>query len=454
MDITLIILLAYFVLMIFIAWYSSRKESLEVYFLNKKKTSLWLMVFSNVATIVGAGATVAIVSEVYNSGISYGLALPISFIFGMIILGITAKQIKLMGDKYEAYSIVDFFYKRYGVQNKVLVGAIQLFLLVIWIAIQTMAIALLANALIGINYNLAIILAVGTTVLYTTVGGLRADIITDFIQFWIILIAFIVMAVFGYLDIGGLNSLISQLPEGHLNPFAFGGISWFVGAVILSGFLYLGNATHWQRIFSAKDEKIARKSFFLSIPFIIILSLIVLFFGLLASVKLSGINQDSAFYLLMYKLLPPWMVGIGLASILAVIMSSLDSLVVGGSTIVYRAVFKKNRFEAKKEVFYARLITALFGIFGGFIAFIFPSIVTLSLFVTYLALIFVPAIFAGLYSEKISPNASFYSILIPFLLLIILFPIVGNNVFIITTLSAVLIILFYDRVFRGKQIRR
>jgi len=52
--------------MLFVAWYFSRKGSLEVYYLNQRKTSLWLMTFSNVATIVGAGATVAIVSEVYK----------------------------------------------------------------------------------------------------------------------------------------------------------------------------------------------------------------------------------------------------------------------------------------------------------------------------------------------------------------------------------------------------
>ena len=99
----------------------------------------------------------------------------------------------------------------------------------------------------------------------------------------------------------------------------------------------------------------------------------------------------------------------------------------------------------------AILILMYFVILGGFIAFIVPNIITLSLFVTYLTLIFVPAIFAGLYSERITGKASFYSILIPIILLIVLFPIVGKNTFLITTLSAVLIILFYDKIFKRKQ---
>ncbi len=66
MNSTLIILLVYFILMLGIAWYFSRKESFESYFINKRKTSLWLMTFSTISTIIGASATISVVSEVYN----------------------------------------------------------------------------------------------------------------------------------------------------------------------------------------------------------------------------------------------------------------------------------------------------------------------------------------------------------------------------------------------------
>jgi len=108
-------------------------------------------------------------------------------------------------------------------------------------------------------------------------------------------------------------------------------------------------------------------------------------------------------------------------------MSSIDSLLIGGSTIVYRELSNKRKFSSKKELFYARLITTLFGILGFLVAFMIPNIVTLTLFVTYLAIIFVPPIFAGLYSKKISANASFYSLLIPFLILVTLFTVIGKT---------------------------
>ncbi len=450
MNITLFVLLLYLLIVFGIAWFFSRRESIEDYFLNKRKTSLWLMTFSSIATIIGAGATVAIVSEVYNSGISYGLALPISFVVGMIILGIMAKKVKVIGDKYGAHTIVDFFHKRFDGKNKNLTAILQVFLLIVWVGIQAIAIASLATVLVGVDYQVALFFAALITILYTAIGGLKIDIITDFIQFWIIFGVFFIMTIIGYGHVGGFDNLLSSLPEGHLDPFAFGGISWFIGVILLSGFLYLGNTSHWQRILSAKNQNVARKSFFLAIPFVLLFGFFILFLGLVASVLLEGINQNVAIFSLMENILPPILLGMGFAALLAVMMSSIDSFLVGGSTIIYRAIFKKNQYGRKRELLLARLITALFGFLGFFVAFMVPNIITLSLIVTYLALIFVPPIIAGIYSKKFSANASFISIIVPTIVLFILYPIVREQTFVITTPLGILIVLFYDKIFRRK----
>ncbi|KKR23815.1 MAG: sodium/ solute symporter [Candidatus Yanofskybacteria bacterium GW2011_GWD2_39_48] len=452
MSTTILVLVIYLVIMFFVAWYFSRKESVEAYFVNKRKTNVWLMTFSTVATVVGAGATVAIVSEVYNTGISYGIALPISFIVGMFILGLAAKKIKTIGDEYGARTIVDFFEKRFDKKNRNLTGILQLFLLTIWIGVQAIAISSLASVLIGIDYNVAIFVAAAITILYTAIGGLKVDIITDFIQFWIIAIVFIVMAIVGYQHVGSFGNLFSQLPVGHLDVFAFGGVSWFVGVLLVSGFLYLGNTIHWQRIFSAENEMTAKKSFFWAIPITAFLGFIVLFLGLISVVLLPQVQKETAIFALMNNILPPWLVGAGFAAILAVIMSSIDSLLVGGSAIIHKALFKDRSIEAKKELFYARVLTGVFGIFGFVLAFLIPNIVTLSLIVTYLALIFVPPIYAALYSKKVSANASFYSILIPSIVLFAMFPFLKENTFVVTVLLGVLIITLYDKVFKNKVV--
>jgi len=451
MNLTLIVIIVYLAVIFAVAWYFSRKESLGGYFLNNKKTSLWLLTLSNVATVVGAGATVAVVAEVYDTGISYGIILPVSFVIGMIVMGLIAKTIRKFGEEHETYTIADFFHKRFGMKNKILAEIIQVSLLVIWIGVQAIAIASLASVLTGTDYKVALFLTAAITILYTSIGGLKIDIITDFIQFWIIIAVFAIMAFLAYNQVGGVNSLLTRLPSGHLYIFNFGGVVWAIGAILLSGFIYMGNASHWQRILSAKNKDIARKSFFLSIPFILVIALITLFLGLVSAISLPSIDKNQAIFSLMVGILPAGLVGLGFAAILAVIMSSIDSLLVGGSTIIYRALFRKHQFKHKKEILYARLITALFGVSGFFLAFMVPNIITLSLVVSYLALIFAPPIFAGLYSKKISSDATFYSILIPTIALFSLYPILAANTFIVSTPLGIFILLFYDKIFKKKD---
>jgi hypothetical protein len=80
-----------------------------------------------------------------------------------------------------------------------------------------------------------------------------------------------------------------------------------------------------------------------------------------------------------------------------------------------------------------------------------PNMITLSLIVTYLALIFVPPIIAGINSKSTTSNASFYSILIPTILLFILYPFLKENTFIITSPLGILMIIFYDKMFKSQK---
>jgi hypothetical protein len=100
---------------------------------------------------------------------------------------------------------------------------------------------------------------------------------------------------------------------------------------------------------------------------------------------------------------------------------------------------------------YARLLTIGFGAVCMLIAVCIPDIITLSLLCSYLALVFVSAVIAGFYAPKVSANASFYSILIPTIVLFSLYFVVGKNTFLISTILSILIIIFYDKIFKEKN---
>lgn len=448
MSPTYIVIIIYFVLILWVAWFFSRKESIQDYFINSRSSSLWLLVFSNVATLVWAGAVVTTVSEVYSTWISFWITNLASMVFGAILMAVFAPKIFKYWKEHWIYNVVDFFWKRFGKKSQILSLILQLLLLLIWTTLQIVAIWYLVSALTGISYLLALIVAMLFTTIYTSMWWLKIDIITDFIQFWIILIVLILMAVFGFNEIGSFSSLWAQLPSANLNVFSFWGVGFFVWTILFGALIYLPNSAHWQRILSAKSLSVAKNSYYLSFPFILLMMLIVIFLWLLATIFLWDVPKDTAVFELMRHLFSnEWLLWLWFACVLAVIMSSVDSLLVAGSTIIYW-LFGNRESNDKKKIRSARFMTLWFGLICLLLAILVPDMVTLGLFIAYLALIFVPAIIAWLYWSKTSGNASFYSILIPTIVLAVWYIPIGKNIFVLTTILAILIILFYDKIFQ------
>lgn len=170
---------------------------------------------------MGAGAAVTAVAEVYDTGISFGLSGTASMVLGAILMAIFAPKIFAFGKKFGIYSIVDFFEKRFGKRAQILALILQLILLIVWTSVQIAAIGYLVNVITGLSYFSSLFIAMGFTTLYSTVGGLKIDIITDFLQFWVILIVFILMGIFGYMEIGSLSNLLTHLQASHFDVFAF-----------------------------------------------------------------------------------------------------------------------------------------------------------------------------------------------------------------------------------------
>lgn len=450
-----VVIAIYFIVTFLVARYFSKKESLQDYFLNNKSSSLWLLIFSNVATIIWAWLIITVISATYSSWISFGITTMFSLLCGAIMIWLLAKKIVNFWNKHNIYSIVDFFEKRFDRKNQILVFILQLLLLIIRTTIQIIWITYLINILTDIDYHLALFISAWITILYTAIGGLKIDIITDFIQFWIITIVFIIMTIVGYQQIWWLHNLIAILPAEMLNPLNFWGIWFLIGIILFWGLIYIPNTSHRQRILSAKNEKIARKSFFRSIPFLLIIIVMIIFLWLIASVTLTGINPDTAIFKLIYKLLSnEWLIWLWFSCVLAVIMSSLDSLLIAGSTIIYKWWSTNRFFQRRNQLIKAKLLTWGFGILCLIIATFIPDIITLSLLCSYLTLIFVPAIIAWFYFPRVSSNASFYSILIPTIILLSTYFIIWKNTFLISTATAIVIIVFYDKFFkkRDKQI--
>lgn len=430
----------YFVLLLVIAFFIGKKESVKDYYINNKKTGLWSLVFSHVATFMGSAATLVVVAQAYSGGISYGLGLMLSFIFGFLVWAFLSYHIKNYCDRNNIFLISDFIGERFGKKSRVITEIIQVFVLVIAISAQSIAMGYLTSQLLGVSFLIGLVISGAITLVYTFVGGLKMDIISDTIQSVIFIFLFVVMAIITFFRVD--FSMLSSLPSSYYNPIAFGGMGWFLGLAFFGGFFLLGLNHHWLRVVSAKDAKTARKSFLIAIFFVVLVFAAMILFGLASKTFIDSPDANKVFFIYMSEILPSWLMGLGYVALLSILMSSIDSFILGGSSIITK------RFSERSSVMLARYITFLFGLIGFLVAYYWTNIISIAYLAICLSIIFAPVILAGLFTKYVSSKAVFIAISITSLITILLYPMLLQKTFIYSFIISSLITFGFDPLFR------
>lgn len=245
----------------------------------------------------------------------------------MVPLGTRIREIMPSG-----YTLTDFVHARYGVVVYAFVLIIMLFYLFISLSAGLTGIAQMVAIVAPVPLWLTASIVMFTTLLYTLYGGLRATILTDKLQLFIIMPFIALVLLLGWQATGGFSPVFEALSKTAptlMDPFDAQGIEtgiMFFLAVALTGVFYQGT---WQRIFSAKDNKALTNGFIysgvLSFPIIVLLGL----FGL-AFVGLSIPGDASiALFSVILNDAPTWLL-VGLIFFgLALISSSADSTISG-----------------------------------------------------------------------------------------------------------------------------
>jgi len=448
LDITIIVI--YLTAMLGLGFYLGRKESLEGFFVNNRRTKLFLLIFTALSTSMGAGSVIGVVSASYNSGISYAVTFGLISIVAWLFVAWLAPRIKEWGDNLGAYTFGDFFAARYSDATRRVASVVTLTSYFTITAVQFVAFATLAKVVGGISFEVALIISAIITILYTVLAGIKGDFYTDALQFFVMLPVFIFLFIIGFSQIG-VDNLFTNIPPDYFNLFNYAGPSFFFAALILGFPLLLVSMEVWQRIFAAVDAKTARRAFifsgFLKVSFIFA----AMIFGFMAFQVVPGAEKDSALFELMKELLPSGLLGFGFASVLAIIMSTIDSmLMVGSATLTKDYYLVKNpQADEKKVLFVGRLSVLLFGIGAFAVALLFQDIVRLAVTSVQILGVFAPALIGGLLWERSTAPAAFWSILIGFITTLVILPFLPDTSFIPAIVLS--IIIFITLSLRGKR---
>ncbi|MEO0645503.1 MAG: Na+/proline symporter [Cyanobacteria bacterium J06650_10] len=246
-----------------------------------------------------------------------------------------------------------------------LVVAVMLLYMFVYLGLELAAISQVLRQTFSFPVFESSIIVIGLVSLYTAIGGLKATIQTDIVQFMVILPLLVICFIVVVVGLGGWSEATEQVinrePE-LLNWNNIAGLRFGVSVVMAIATAELLNQANWQRVFACKDEQTVRRAFAGSALIIFPLLLVAGWLGIMAAGRgLSG--TDALFDLLNVISLPAWMPAAVALLALALVMSSMDSLINGITSVLTGEALRlsasiSNRERAESQaMIVARMLT-------------------------------------------------------------------------------------------------
>lgn len=389
------IIAAFFVISLLIGLFTAKTagSSAKEFFLSGRNMPWWLLGVSMVATTFSADTPNLVTDIVRKNGVAGNWAWWAFLLTGMLTVFVYAK----LWRRSEVTTDLEFYELRYSGKGAAFLRAFRAIYLGVFFNVVIMATVSLAaikigGVMLGLSPIQTLLIASIVTVIYSSLGGLKGVLLTDFFQFFIAMIGSFGAAYFilDLPEIGSLSNLLAHenvadklnfLPEFadpniyvplFIMPIA---IQWW--ATWYPGAEPGGGGYIAQRMLSAKDEKNAiGATLFFNIahyamrpwPWILIaLSSLVIFPNIsdlqaaFPEIPVDKLGDDLA-YSAMLTYLPTGLIGIVLASLIAAVMSTLSTHLNWGSSYIvndFYLRFMKPEATDKELVAVGRISTVL-----------------------------------------------------------------------------------------------
>jgi SSS family solute:Na+ symporter len=371
------VLILYVGLLIGFGFYRTKQSGKdpEEFLLAGRKLSLPGFVVTLVATWYGG--ILGIGENTYSYGIQtwFIFGLPY-YIFAILFAFLIAGRI----NETKFISIPDQFHGRFGKTAGVVSALYILFLASP--APYILSIGILLQFTTGLSFGLSLLMATGLSLSYIWIGGFKAVVRTDGLQFGFMFVGFILLLIFSMKSSGPISEIV--LPVSHLNITGGASIQYIVVWFFIALWTFV-DPGFYQRCAAAKSPQTAKKGILISIGFWLIFDMLTLSTGLYAKALLTAGDPLFAYPRLGAMVLPPLAYGIFITGLLATIMSTIDSLglisaITFGRDILWRiqspTSTDKLKWNNESTIFVRKglIITAFIALI---LAFSIPSVVKL-----------------------------------------------------------------------------
>lgn len=427
---TIAILIAYLLILLFIAFRSySKVENINDFFIARKSGTYIAITGSLLATILGGSAIIGAVDTGNNIGKASAWFM-LSAAIGLLALLPLTQKISRIG----RFTLPELLEDTYGIEAKNIASIV---IPIAWlgiIAAQIIAAARILQSFTGLNYETGIIISGIVFTAYTLAGGQISVLKTDSVQAFFIVTGLSLLAFFTY----KAQHNIALQPIDLNFPFNkhFKPIDLLISLITYATTFTVGPDI-FTRIFCAKNHKVAQRSILTTAIVLIPIAFII---GYL-SVAHTSIQDGAKIINISLAVLPAWISPIVVIALLSAVLSSADTTLLSASIIV-TGIVDKNKFN-QKSLFKTRVIIAVIGLLSIVIAFHFTSIIGMLLMAlaVYSGAFTIPLI-AGILGLKAKPKFVSWAIILGGLIALIgkIMATFGNEKWGNTTIIAAFII--------------
>ena len=310
-----------------------------------------------------------------------------------------AKRLRLYSARLGAFTLPDFFAKRFGDKGGIITLIAAVMIVVFFVPYTASGFAAcgkLFASLFGMDYMLAMVLSAAVIVVYCTLGGFLAASTTDFVQSIVMTIALVVVLGFGEGMLNGFENVFANVQslDGYLDLFkgfnvaegttgSYGALP--VASTLAWGLGYFGMPHILLRFMAIEDETKLKTSRRVASVWVVISMGIAVIIGVVGySLMKAGVLPqytdasaaetiivDIASFLSRYGYVPAFVGGIILAGILASTMSTADSQLLAAASSVSEDLLQgtfKVKMSQKASMWLARGSVVVISVIAVFLA--------------------------------------------------------------------------------------
>lgn len=374
-DYIVIVLFSLLILFIGLSFSKTSGKDMKSFFAAGGAVPWWINSLSLFMGFVSAGTFVVWGSIAYSSGL-----VAITIQWTMSIAGfLVGFLIAPKWHKTKSLTAAEYISNRLGVHIQKAYSYIYLCIMVFMTGVYLYAVSRLVEVSTGIPLYLSIGLLGLIVIIYTTLGGLWAVVVTDTLQFVILTTAAIILVPLSLDKIGGIQQFLNTIPtEGFLN-FSNHEYTWsFLLGFGLYNFFYLsGQWGFVQRYTSVSSPKDARKVGWLFGVLYVISPIIWMLPPMIyraLNPELSGLQDEGAYLMIAKDVLPAGMLGLMLISLVFATNSSVQGVLNISAGVITNDLYKTKfpQTSEKQLMKIAKLASIFFGLVTISIAMMVP----------------------------------------------------------------------------------